>query len=260
MMPTHHTLRAVLLLGTSLFWSQLVWCNAKPDREKEPSPHTWFATNPIFEGRVYLEEWGDPAKPAILLVHGLGNNGAKDWRHLAPLLSTAFHVITFDLPGFGRSSKVDALYSPDNYARFVDWVAASYAKKPFILVGHSMGGVIALTYATQHPDKLKQLILINVAGVLHRAAFSKYLVNKYKSYWWSHLIPDTEQLDRQFGVGIGEIDRFDTAFNLILTNSFTRQIALGGDPAKIAGLAMVQKDFSGLLEQVTPPTTIIWGA
>ena len=209
---------------------------------------------------MYLEQWGDDSKPSIILVHGLGDNGAKDWRYLAPLLAGSFHVITFDLPGFGRSAKFNDLYSPDNYARLVDWVAANYARTPFILIGHSMGGVIALDYATTHPHKLKLLVLIDAAGILHPAAISKSLMDNYKPTWWSHLIPDSAQLNKLLGFGIEDFYGVPLAIDLILSTEFTRRTFLGEDPAKIAGLAMVQKDFSGLLDQVSMPTLIIWGA
>ena len=224
-----------------------------------PIAHTQFVSNPVFHGDTYLEQWGEEANPSIILVHGLGQNGAKDWQQLAPILSNKFHVITFDLPGLGRSAKRNELYSPDNYARFVDWVAATYAGKPFILVGHSMGATIALDYAAQHPEKITQLILMDAAGILHRTAFSKHLIDDFKPVWWMRLIPSTEQLTQMLGFGIEDYDKFPFAINLILATAFTRNQVLGADPVKIAGLAMVQKDFSGLLVRVTMPTLLIWG-
>ena len=187
------------------------------------------------------------------------HNGARDWKNLAPLLSKQFHVITFDLPGLGRSSKLNQLYSPDNYARFIDWVAGKYAKNPFILIGHSMGANIALDYASQHPAKVKQLILMDAAGILHRTSFSKHLIDDFKPVWWMHLIPSSQQLTEMLGFGIEDYDKFPFAINLILATEFGRRKFLGADPVKIAGLAMVQKDFSGQLEQVTMPTLLIWG-
>lgn len=229
------------------------------DTENIISPQSQFVNDPVFTGKIYLEQWGDNSKPSIILIHGLGDNGAKDWRYLAPVLARSFHVITFDLPGFGRSDKNNELYSPDNYARLVDWLATRYARKPFILIGHSMGGVVALTYATNHPDNLKQLILIDTTGILFSASFSKSLMKNYKPHWWMHLIPDASELNKQLGFGIEDIYGVPQAIDLALSTPLTRKMFLGANPARIAGLAMVQKNFSGFLEKVTMPTLIIWG-
>lgn len=214
---------------------------------------------PIFSGNVYLEQWGDKSNPAIVLVHGIGHEGARSWQKLAPLLSKKFHVVTFDLPGFGRSSRLNQLYSPDNYARFIDWVAENYVKKRFILIGHSMGGAISLNYAAIYAEKVKQLILVDAAGVLHRSAFSKSLINNFKPTWWSHLIPSTEEFSQLLGFSLEDFDKFPLALNLVLAMPLTRNQFLGGDPLRIAGMALVQHDFSGQFEQVTMPTLIIWG-
>ncbi|WP_455211364.1 alpha/beta fold hydrolase [Kaarinaea lacus] len=227
--------------------------------EQTTSAQSELVINPVFKGEAYVEQWGNKSNPSIILVHGLGHNGAKDWQHLAPVLSKKFRVIAFDLPGLGRSSKMNELYSPDNYARFIDWVAAKYAKNPFILAGHSMGANIALNYAALHPNKVKQLILMDAAGILHRTSFSKHLIDDFKPVWWTELIPSSEQLTEMLGFGIEDYDKFPFAINMILNTSFGRNRFLGGDPIKIAGLAMVQKDYSGLLEQVTMPTLLIWG-
>ena len=228
--------------------------------ETSAAVQSQFVQNPVFKGNAYLEQWGDPANPSVILVHGLGHNGAKDWQKLAPVMSRNFHIITFDLPGLGRSSKANELYSPDNYARFIHWVAANYAQKQFILIGHSMGANIALNYAALHPEKVNQLILMDAAGILHRTSFSKHLIDDFKPAWWMNLIPSTEQINQMLGFGIEDYDKFPYAIDIILNTGFGRNRFLGGDPIKIAGLAMVQKDYSGLLEHVTMPTLLIWGS
>ena len=109
----------------------------------------------------------------VVLVHGLGEGAARDWEHVIPALARRYHVLTFDLPGFGRSEKQNALYSPANYAAFVKWIMEARVNGPFTLVGHSMGGVIALRFASIYPRNLRHLILIDTPGILHRSvAFS----------------------------------------------------------------------------------------
>ena len=260
-MPKNTTPRSITLaLGLTAFVA-VANTNAAEivGAKHRDQPRTEMLANPVFKSHAYLEQWGNEANPPVILVHGLGNNGTRDWQHLAPLLSKKFHVIAFDLPGLARSTKFNELYSPDNYARFIDWVATTYAKEPFTLIGHSMGGAIALDYAATHPRKLKQLILIDAAGILYRTSYSRYLLDDFKPVWWANLIPSSEQLNKMLGFGIEDYDRFPLAINLILATGFTRSKFLGADPVKIAGLAMVQKDFSGMLDAVNMPTLLVWG-
>ena len=119
----------------------------------EAAPNRFFAVDPVFGSRTYIEEWGDPANPPVILVHGLGDNGARDWRYLAPALAENFYVVAFDLPGFGRSEKYNALYTPDTYTSVVQWIADTYVDGRFTLIGHSMGGAIALNYAAGLADR-----------------------------------------------------------------------------------------------------------
>lgn len=227
----------------------------------EQSARHDFVTEPIFNGSVYIEQWGEPENPPVVLVHGLGNNGARDWRFVAPELAENFHVLTFDLPGFGRSNKGNQLYSPENYTRFVRWATDTYIDRPFVLIGHSMGGAIALNYAAKNPDRLERLILIDAAGILHRAAFSTHLFDELKPTWWWDILPKTnsEKIRALFGIDIADLDKYPFPVDMLLHTAAARRVFLGGDPARIAGLSLVQHDFSGLIERVTVPTLILWG-
>lgn len=223
------------------------------------SSRSEFLINPVFHDKLYVEQWGNEKNPAIVLVHGLGENGARDWQYLAPELAKSFYVITFDLPGFGRSAKNNELYSPNNYAKVIDWLASRFIRKPFVLVGHSMGGVIALTYATKHRDRLKQLILVDTTGILFSASFSKSLLKKSKPSLWRDLLTNLDEMDNPFNFSMEDINGVPEAIDFALSTKITRKIFLGANPTRISGLAMVQKNFSGLLENMNVPTLIVWG-
>ena len=227
----------------------------------EPTPNTSFAVDPVFNGRTYIEQWGDPGNPPVVLVHGLGDNGARDWRHLAPVLAETFDVIALDLPGFGRSEKKNALYNPENYARVLAWLVDEYVEPPFALIGHSMGGAIALNYASTHASQLTHLVLIDAAGVLHRTAFTKHLIDDLQLPGNNTAEPadNLEALNTYLGFSLEDIDRYPAAIDAVLRSPVMRGTLLGGDPRLIAGLALVQHNFSGRLRQVTVPTLVIWG-
>jgi pimeloyl-ACP methyl ester carboxylesterase len=162
--------------------------------------------------------------------------------------------VAFDLPGFGRSEKRNALYSPGQYAAFLQWVVDRCTTGPVTVVGHSLGGAIALHYAAGYPARLHRLVLADVAGILHRAVYTKELLGPK--------IPDLPgpvDLKGLLGGVLGRLPAPPLDLDFLLGNETLRSGILGGDPAKIAALALVQEDFSPLLEQVTAPTAILWG-
>ncbi|MDA1118599.1 MAG: alpha/beta hydrolase, partial [Proteobacteria bacterium] len=132
---------------------------------------------PVFGREAVLYEAGLGRERSIVLVHGLGSNAAQDFAGVVQWMSRDFHVVTFDLPGFGASSKQNAAYTPANYVTFVKYVAAHHVRRPFVLVGHSMGALIALRYAATHPDDVQRLVVADVPGVLHRLSYMSRLAS-----------------------------------------------------------------------------------
>jgi pimeloyl-ACP methyl ester carboxylesterase len=68
------------------------------------------------------------------------------------------------------------LHSPARYAAFLKWVVERYVPGPLVVVGHSLGGAIALHFAASQPENLQLLILADVAGILHRTVYTKELL------------------------------------------------------------------------------------
>lgn len=107
----------------------------------------------------------DPAKPAMLFLHGAGMDHTV-WMLLARWFAhRGFGVLAVDLPGHGRSEG-EALTS---IADMSDWTAAlldSAGATTATLVGHSMGSLIAIEAAAKHPDRVAALGLIGTAAVM----------------------------------------------------------------------------------------------
>ncbi|MHB8137340.1 MAG: alpha/beta fold hydrolase [Smithellaceae bacterium] len=111
---------------------------------------------------VYLEGGtGD----AIIMLHGFG--GDKDnWLRFAKYFTPDYRVIIPDLPGFGESSQpVNAKYTITSQVERLNILARELKLTNFHVVGNSMGGVIAGTYATTHPEMIKTLALFDSGGV-----------------------------------------------------------------------------------------------
>ena len=129
---------------------------------------------PSHPGAVHEAEWlraGDArvravvagkGEPTLVLIHGFGDH-LMTWRAVFDRLATRHRVIAFDLPGFGVSEKPDGKYTLDAMTERVRALVASQ-RGPLILVGHSMGGEIALNVALSEPDRIPALVLIAPAG------------------------------------------------------------------------------------------------
>ncbi|MBS0381033.1 MAG: alpha/beta fold hydrolase [Proteobacteria bacterium] len=113
---------------------------------------------------VYVEG-GKQGGPPLVLVHGYGGTYA-DWLALAPFLTTNFHVIIPDLPGWGASTRnPDANYDYTAQVRRLRGFIEALQLGKIALAGHSMGGAIAGMYAAQYPNDVAALVLIDSAGV-----------------------------------------------------------------------------------------------
>ncbi|MBD1401531.1 alpha/beta fold hydrolase [Pelovirga terrestris] len=215
---------------------------------------------PIFNGHFFLREAGSEHQDILLLVHGLGDGASDIWEPFVAELAESFHVIAPDLPGFGRSSKANQLYSPANYAEFAHWLLDRHPGKPVYLVGHSLGGAISLHVAARHSGRLERLILVDAVGTLHRLAVSQNLVRDLINLdlpFFSTTVEST--LGRIAGLVLEKTARVPLDPDLLLVNAAAREKFLAGDPARIAALALVQSDFSLLLPRITTPTWLIWG-
>jgi pimeloyl-ACP methyl ester carboxylesterase len=95
----------------------------------------------------------------LVLIHGLAAT-RKVWRLAIPLLPG--EVVALDVPGFGGSPAAGDGFDLDEVA---DAIADGLPDASFDLVGHSMGGAVALTLAARHPDRVRKLILAAPAGL-----------------------------------------------------------------------------------------------
>ena len=104
--------------------------------------------------------WGDTDKPPMVLIHG-NSASAEWWRFIAPLLTDHYHVIAPDLGGMGDSPHTGR-YAREFYAQQVMAVADALApgRKP-VIIGHSLGGFVAMLAATAYGERMAGLIVLD---------------------------------------------------------------------------------------------------
>lgn len=227
-----------------------------------PDAVEYKVTEPFSNGDLLIYEAGQQHPVSILFIHGSGADASSIWKDVIPQVAERYHVVTFDLPGFGRSSGQNELYSPPFYAECAKWVVdRCIQERPFMVVGHSMGGAVALCFAATYPDNLQRLILVDVSGVIHRTAFTRHImegISDNQEGWMKHPL---KLFGTIMGSAVEEAETPDISERIdeILQSPEQRQRFLGGDPHKIAGLALANFDFSNLIYGIETPAVILWG-
>lgn len=116
------------------------------------------------------KQWGDPADPTLLCFHGWLDN-AGSFNFLAPLIQ-GYHVIAVDLPGHGHSQHLAAeqhyhlTEGVQTIAALIDTLGLSSVS----LMGHSLGGAMAMMVASSFSERIDQLILLDAMGPLSEEA------------------------------------------------------------------------------------------
>lgn len=107
--------------------------------------------------------------PAIVLVHGLGGS-RKTWSSFAPLLAARARVAVPDLRGCGDSTRGSAAYTLARTADDIEAVAAAVGFDRYVLVGHSLGGVIVQEILTRRPVNVVGAVLVSTSSRLNEKA------------------------------------------------------------------------------------------
>lgn len=114
------------------------------------------------QSRLYYRQSGSPSElPDIVLEHG-GGGSADDWNALVPLLDAHCRVLSYDRAGMGDSPADGFGCSASAVSkRLAQLVEHADIRKPFILVGYSLGGLYARHYAQAHPQEVAGLVLVD---------------------------------------------------------------------------------------------------
>jgi pimeloyl-ACP methyl ester carboxylesterase len=137
----------------------------------EPVSHYYYSSRL----KLHFWDWGQNGKPTLLLVHG-GLDHARMWDWVARAYREHFHVYAMDLRGHGNSAWAPgALYSIAEYTLDLSALADIINDFPLYIVGHSLGGIITLSYSGIYPNRVRKAIAIEGLGLplthrIHRPA------------------------------------------------------------------------------------------
>jgi pimeloyl-ACP methyl ester carboxylesterase len=127
--------------------------------ETDPSPPGQLYD--VFDMRLHMLCLGPPDAPGVVLEAGLAGN-FLDWSKVQPALAGSLRVCSYDRAGAGFSSRTSR---PRTAAAIVEelhvLVREAAVPRPFVLVGHSFGGLLAMSYAKQYPAEVGGLVLVD---------------------------------------------------------------------------------------------------
>lgn len=201
----------------------------------------------------------------VILVHGLAAS-LHDWDELLPALAQSGYAgYALDLLGHGESAKPGNIseYTSENvFAHMCSWFESLVLEEPLVLIGHSLGGHLALQYILKYPGKVRALVLINpfystrqLPAAL-RLFFHQPLLNtsliEHTPYWLFRTLIDLSSLT--FGSS--------ASTNYTLPESVRIQTAVDYKRASpnIFNIPRTLQDLTSSLPSINLPTLVIWGS
>lgn len=250
-------LRWALLL-TAAGWTYLNWHADKPLEEltaRYAYPQSRFIHVDGMEVHYRVCGQGEP----IVLLHD-ANSSLHTWATWTDSLSRQYQVISLDLPGFGLTGPhPQASYSTFMYTGFFDKFVQALHLNRFHLAGNGLGAQIAWFYATEHPERLNKLILLNAPGFekrsgdwiewIARTPVVNRVMWKITPRKFIHLMLEDVYADDR---NVSE-ELIDRHFDLLLRpgnrKAFTDRASVSENRPPV-----------DLVEKINTPTLILWGA
>ena len=219
---------------------------------------------------LFFYQAGDRQNPAMLMLHGLGDE-ADSWRHLVDPLSKRYHVIAPDLPGFGRSDKHETEYNIGYFTQVILELLDVLEIQRAVLVGNSLGAMIAQTIALEHPQRVLALILVDGSLWLPKQRLrlenllfmvprlGEWLYNRLRrkpQAAYQSLYPYYADISR---MSQNERDFLYQRVNQRVWDDHQRRAYFSALRQMAAHVVQIQKEIRLRLKDLTVPALIIWG-
>ena len=219
-----------------------------------PVPHTSVRDLDI----AFIDSGGEGSP--VVLIHGLSSYMGF-WEHQVEALAKNHRVLALDLPGYGASSRPDAPCTPPWYADVVaEWMFAVGLDQASV-VGHSMGGQVAMELALRHPERVGRLVLSAPAGF---EDFSPGTASFVKSFWTeSRAMESSEEQVRANFVAM-VFNQHDEGVERLIQE----RVRLGLSPRFAGTSVAVARSVAGMLDfpvgaraaAIAAPTLIVYGS
>jgi pimeloyl-ACP methyl ester carboxylesterase len=207
--------------------------------------------------RLHVRDSGPRDAPAVILLHGFGAS-LHTWEPWAKALATQFRVIRFDLPGFGLTgADPTGTYSDARSVEILSALMDKLALKRASLVGHSMGGRLAWTFAAAAPERIEKLVLVAPDGFASPGfAYGKATPVPTVMQAMKYVLPKAV-LRMNLAPAYADPSRLTDA---VTTRYHDLMLAPGVRGAILDRMQqMVLQPPEPLLRKITAPTLLLWG-
>ena len=197
---------------------------------------------------------------AILLIHGTGAS-LHTWEKWVDILSPAYRVISFDLPGFGLTGPdPNHNYQISRYTAILDSLMVKLKVDSFHIAGNSLGGLVAWHYTTQFPQKILTLNLIDAAGLPQPGKKPPFIFQLAKLPVLSTLLQKVtpKSIIEKSMLDVYKNDQLVT--EKLIDRYFELSLREGNRTAFVKRMSQLnEKLVVGDLENITVPVLIQWG-
>lgn len=231
--------RLVVLVSILLFFSIEAFSQAQ---EKSVT---------IFAAKINYIELGDPAKPTVILLHGLGGS-LGNWTANTAAFAKNYHVIALDQVGFGKSDKPFLKYRVGTYVDFLDKFMSELKIEKASLVGNSMGGWVAGLMAIKYPDRVEKIVLADAAGIIPAN------LNAAQIYQLNNSTRDEIRANLKLVFATPALQNNEALVDQLMTARVAAND--GGTINSLIESIIRKEDFlNERLGEIKKPTLIIWG-
>ncbi len=244
-----------IAIAAALFW---LWT---PDKDRA-ALETNYLNAPsdmidVAGTRLHVRDSGDKTAPAVLFLHGFGAS-LHTWEPWAQVLAKDLRVIRIDLPGSGLSlPDPTGDYSDQRSLQILVALMDKLGLAKASLVGNSIGGRIAWTFAGTHPERMNKLVLVSPDGFASPGfEYGKTPVVPAMAKLMRYSLPKpllTMSLKPAYANPATLTDALATRYHDLM-------LAPGSRDALLARMAQtVLVDPIPILKKITAPTLLVWG-
>jgi pimeloyl-ACP methyl ester carboxylesterase len=198
----------------------------------------------------YVEQ-GDPAAPAVIFLHAIGDS----WHIFGPLLSAlphAIHAFALSQRGHGDASRPDTGYQTRDFADDLLAFMEALSLDRAVVVGASSGGMVARRFALDHPERTRALVLLGAPAELK----DKPVVVE----WWESTVSKlTDPVDPGFVRGFAENTFAEKVSAAFFETLVSESMKVPAHVWKQTYLGLLEDDSFAELPTIEAPALIIWG-
>lgn len=185
----------------------------------------------------------------LVVIHGGGGRGSSAWWENVEALSEDYTVYAPDLPGFGRSQEIVGNYNIPEMVDFVDRFSHELGLEKFHLMGHSLGGGIAVSYALKFPLRITKLVLV-----------SSLCLGKELALWMRFL--SVPAICRSLGRAVLAVLKSVKWVVELLLAPFEFILPVNKASMDLGCVTAIREHTAGLmgrLSEIAVPTLLVWG-